>query len=168
MIKPSKVKAAGALEDIKIVLGWVYNTRTLCLSLPELEFIACTKTIQDILSKDETNANNLESLIGRLNNTALIITLARHFLARLRYFYFKMNAFAQYRLRPNICDYLKLHMRIFHKAHKFISVNLLTYREPTRIYITNTCKICMVGFRSERRAWRWQSPNNTGAAQIST
>ena len=158
MIKPSKVKAAGALEDIKIVLGWVYNTRTLCLSLPELEFIACTKNIQDILSKDETNANNLESLIGRLNHTALIIPLARHFLTRLRYFHSKMNAFSQYRLQPNIHDDMKLHMRIPQNPHKGIYMDLLTYREPTRIYLTDACEIGMGGFSSKGREWWWKIP----------
>ena len=70
MIEPLNAKAEGALEEIKVVLGWVYNTRTFCVSLPEPKFIACTNTIQDILSKDEINTNSLEALIGTLNHTA--------------------------------------------------------------------------------------------------
>ena len=51
MIKPPKSKAEGELEDIKVVLRWVYNTHTLIVSLPDTKFIAWTKTIQDNLSK---------------------------------------------------------------------------------------------------------------------
>ena len=87
MIDPSKAKDEGSLEDFKVVLGWVYNTRTLCVSSPDSKFIAWTKTIQDILSKDKTKAKNLETLIVRLNHTASIIPLARHFLAIIRFFH---------------------------------------------------------------------------------
>ena len=68
----------------------------MCVSLPEPKFIALTKTIQDIISKDETKAKNLETIIGRLNHTALIIPLARHLLARIGFFHSKMNTFAWY------------------------------------------------------------------------
>ena len=64
------------------------------MRLPDTKFIACKKTIQDILSKDEKTSKNLEALIGRLNNTASIIPLARHFHAIIRYFHSKMNALA--------------------------------------------------------------------------
>ena len=85
MTKPSKAKAEGALEEIKVLLRWLYNTRTFCMSLPYPKFISYTKTIQDILSKYETKANNLKTLIERLNNTSTIIPLARHLLARIRF-----------------------------------------------------------------------------------
>ena len=128
------------------------------MSLPSHKFIAWTKTIQDILSKDKTKAKNLETLIGRLNHIALIIPLARHFLARIRFFHSNMNAFAWYRLMPNVHDDLKLYTRILPRTRKGISMNLLTYREPTRIYLTDSYKIGTGGFSSKGRAWRWQIP----------
>ena len=67
-----------------------------------------------------------------------------------------MNAFARHQLRPSIRDNLKLHMRILHKACKGISMNLITYREPNRIYLTDACEIGMVGFISKGRARRWK------------
>ena len=69
-----------------------------------------------------------------------------------------MNAFDWYRLRTNIRDDMKLHMKILQKSHEGISMNLLTYREPTRINLTNAYKIGMVGLSSKGRAWRWQIP----------
>ena len=69
-----------------------------------------------------------------------------------------MNAFNQYQLRSNTSNDLKLHMRILQKSHKGIYMNLLTYREPTRIYLTDACEICIVDFRSKGRSWRWQIP----------
>ena len=112
MIEPTKAKYEGASEEINIVLGRVYSTRTLCVSLPGPKFIAWTKTIQDILSKDGTNANNFELLIGRLNHKASIIPLERHLFTRIRYFKLKINAFSRYLLWTNICNDLKLHMKI--------------------------------------------------------
>ena len=151
MIKPSKEKSEGSLEETRVVLGWLYNTRTLCVSLPNPKFIAWTKTIQDIISKYKTKAKNLETLMGRLNHTASIIPLARHFLARTMYFYSNINAFARYQLCPNIHDDLKLHMRILQKARKGILMNLLTYCEPTHIYLTAACEIGMGSFISKGR-----------------
>ena len=126
--------------------------------LPNPKCIAWTKNIQDISSKHETKAKNLETLIRRLNHIVLIIPLARNFFARIRYFQSKMIAFVWLRLWPNIRDNLKLHIRILQKSYKGISMNLLTYREPTRIYLTDACKIGMSGFSSKGRLCRWQIP----------
>ena len=158
MIKPSKAKYEGALEDIKFILVWVYNTFTFCVSLPKPKLIALTKTLQDILSKDEKKVKNLETLIGRLNHTALIIPLARHVLARIRFFHSNMNAFYRYQLRPNIRKDLKLHIRILQKDQKGISMNLLNYCEPTLIYLLDACEIGMGVFSSKGKAWRWKIP----------
>ena len=154
----SKAKDEGELEDIKVVLEWVYNTLTLCVRLTNPKFIAWTKTIQDILSKYETKTKNLETLIGRLNHTASIIPLDINFLVRIRFFHSNMNAYSLYQLRRNICDDLKLQMRIPQKARKDILMNLLTYREPTRIYLTDACEIGMGGLRSKGISWRWKIP----------
>ena len=136
MIKTSKAKSEEAIEDIKVVLGWVYNTRTLCVRLLGAKFIAWAKTMQDILSKFKTKVKNLETLMGRLNYIASIVPLARHLLAIIMYSNSKTNAFPWYQLRPNICNDMKLHMRIPHKSHRGIWMNLLTYHKPTHIYLT--------------------------------
>ena len=158
MIETSKSKSEGSLEEIKVVLGWVYNTLTLCVSLPDPKFISSTKTIQGILSKDKTKSKNLETLIERLNHTASIIPSERHFLAIIRYFHSMMNDFSRYQFGPNIRDDLKLHIRILQNAHKGILMNLLTYLEPTRINLTDACKVGMGGFSSKGRAWRRKIP----------
>ena len=69
-----------------------------------------------------------------------------------------MNAFDHYQLQPKTCDNLKIHMRILQKAHEGILMNMLTYRKPTRVYLTNACEICMGGFSSKCKTWRWQTP----------
>ena len=82
MIEPSKEKSEGVLEEIKVVLVWVYNTCTLFVRLTETKFISWTKSIQDIISKEETKAKTLETLIVRLNHTSSIIPLAIYFLCK--------------------------------------------------------------------------------------
>ena len=98
----------------------------MCVSLLEPKFIAWTKTIKNIISKDKTKAKNLETLIGRQYHTASIIPLDIHFIVIIRFFHSNMNAFSWYQLRRNICDNLKLHMRIPQKDRKGISMNLIT------------------------------------------
>ena len=58
-------------------------------------------------------------------------------------------------------------MRILQKARKGILMNLLTYHEPTRIYLIDACDIGIGGFSSKGRAWRWQIPKEyLGRAHI--
>ena len=104
------------------------------------------------LIKRRKKSKNLETIIGRLNHTALIIALARHFLARIKFFHSNTNAVAWYQLQPKIRDNLKLHMKILQKAHKGISMNLPAYCEPTRICHTDYCEIGMGGLSSKGRA----------------
>ena len=49
-------------------------------------------------------------------------------------------------------------MRVLQKSHEGISINLLTYHEPNCIYLTDACKIGMIGFSSKGRARRWKIP----------
>ena len=54
LINKTKLATEGKLEERKIVLGFLLDTRRLEISLPDHKFIAWTKQIQDIVHTGKT------------------------------------------------------------------------------------------------------------------
>jgi hypothetical protein len=82
---PSMTKLAaelGATEQ-KIVLGWLYDTRRMLISLPENKYVAWSNDICKILATQRTNHHVLDTLVGRLDHACCIFPLARHFMERI-------------------------------------------------------------------------------------
>ena len=79
LINKTKLAAEGRLEEKKIVLGWMLDTRRLTISLPEHKFLAWTNQIKDIIESRKTTSKVLETILGRLTNASSILPLARHF-----------------------------------------------------------------------------------------
>ena len=102
-LKQSKVTAEGALEEIKTILGWVFDTRRLKVSLPQDKYKAWSSTIESILQKGTANQKELETMIGRQTHAAAIMPMARHFICRIRYAQSKMNYPNQeYKLKKHV------------------------------------------------------------------
>ena len=163
----AKLKAEGGLEEIKTFLGWVYNTRTLRISLPDHKFKAWSKDLESLLSSKTTTASSLESTIGRLNHVGYLIPTARHFLSRLR----KLQKKAQFRRHtpiPNlVLEDIKLWGDFLRKANEGISMNLITFRKPTHTYRSDACEHGLGGFSEQGFAWRWEIPQKLrGRAHI--
>jgi hypothetical protein len=73
------------MEESKIILGWLVNTRSLVIKLPQDKHQKWTNDISTILSQPRVNKKQLESIIGRLKHTSTITPLLRHFLSRLHH-----------------------------------------------------------------------------------
>ena len=154
-----KMEAEGGLEEEKIILGWYFNTRLLLISLPENKYIAWSKQIRDILSDGRVTAEDLEVLIGRLNHAAQVIPLARHFLSRLRFAFSKArNKWVYITISKRLEHDLELWLKFLKDAHEGISMNLLTFRQPSRCHRTDSCELGLGGFSSVGKAWRWIIP----------
>jgi hypothetical protein len=84
-----------------------------------------------------------------------------HFLGRTRHFeessYPTTTAI---RLIPrNVLDDLRLWLDFLEQAQRGISLNILTIREPTTLYLADACKHGIRGFNVFRgRAWRFAIP----------
>ena len=163
-----KMEAEGGLEEEKVILGWHFNTRLLLISLPENKYIAWSKQISDILSDGRVKAEDLEVLIGRLNHAAQIIPLARHFLSRLRFALSKAkNKWIYITISKRLKHDLELWLKFLKDAFEGISMNLLTFRQPTHCYRTDSCELGLGGFSSAGKAWRWIIPKELrGRAHI--
>jgi hypothetical protein len=65
--------------------AWIVNTRWLKLALSFKKHKAWVQIrIDELISKEQVTAKEIEQLLGRLNHAGFIIPMARHFLGRLQ------------------------------------------------------------------------------------
>ena len=62
----AKILAEVGAEEIKIIIGWILNFRTLTIHLPENKCIAWKEDILGITESVNTSFKELEQMIGRL------------------------------------------------------------------------------------------------------
>jgi len=92
IISVKKLRAKGQLSEIKTVLGWVINTRSLLISLPEHKVSDWLRDIDTIILARKVHFTVLESVMGRLNHVACILNPMRHFMGRLYRALFRAKA----------------------------------------------------------------------------
>ena len=80
-----KNEAEGAPEEVKIVLGWELNTREMLIKLPEHKYKAWPTKLSSFLTRKRANSKDLQSLLGRLEQVAIIIPMFGYFLNNIRY-----------------------------------------------------------------------------------
>jgi hypothetical protein len=82
----NKAIAEGTPAERLIVLGWIFDTRRLLISLPTEKFTAWTANINNLLvSKGRrVKLRTLETMVGRLQHVANIMVQGNHFLGRFR------------------------------------------------------------------------------------
>jgi hypothetical protein len=90
--------------------------------------------------------------------------MARFYLGR---FYTKLQKFKSnfqiFDWNKTDIRYLLLWLRFLEKAHKSILMNLLTFRKPSNIVISDACPGGLGGFSIiTGKAWRYQLPENHG------
>lgn len=85
IINISKHKAEGIIEEVKVVLGWLINTRSFHVYLTTDKANDWIKDLDSCLKSQTCSKEKLETIIGRLNHTSIIIHLGRYFLTRLQY-----------------------------------------------------------------------------------
>jgi hypothetical protein len=157
----SKLIAESGLSETKCMLGWELNTRELSIRLSDDKYSTWVNQIRDILdNKGKTSKKTLEIVTGRLNHAASIIPMSRHFLSRLHFNLSKMKEFKSYYLSKQVLKDLQLWLRILEKANKGISLNLLTYRAPNKLYWSDACEYGLGGFSSDGKVWRWHIPDD--------
>jgi hypothetical protein len=63
MVAKDKLLAEGGLLETKGILGWLFNFRTLTISLPEHKFIVWTSAIQKMITLKRTTLKDLDTTI---------------------------------------------------------------------------------------------------------
>jgi hypothetical protein len=157
-----KLLAEGTPDERQIVLGWLLDTHLLLVLLPPDKFRAWIADLTRFLRRHKCSHEELDTLIGRLNHTAAIMPLARHFLGRLRN-RIDRDAFRTatiYLARDELKD-LKLWKRLLTKASHGISMNLIAARTPSCICWSDACPFGIGGYSITGRAWRIKIPQSS-------
>ena len=153
-----KLAGEGQPSETKVILGWLFNSRTLTISLPPSKHQAWTSEIQRLLAQRFTSKSDLETLLGRLNHVGYIIPLARHFLNRLRTLLSSPWNRHTKAIPQTQLDDLKLWVTILAHAARGISMNLLCFRQPDVTCWSDASLTGIGGYDSTGRAWRWELP----------
>jgi hypothetical protein len=80
----SKFMAAATPAEWLKILGWTIDTRWLTIELPYNKHKAWMQVIDETWQKTCMGAKEIEAVLGRLNHAGFTISMARHFLGRLR------------------------------------------------------------------------------------
>jgi hypothetical protein len=159
LVQAEKMIAEGTPAESQIVLGWILNTHFLLIKLPGDKFVAWSSDIASVLETGSATFGDLESLLGRLNHAGYVIPMARHFLNRLR-LRIERRLHKRQRLTLNseeLAD-LRLWLHFLASAHRGISFNQMTIRQPTRLGFSDSCPFGLGGFSHTGRAWRLLIP----------
>ena len=167
-IADDKNDAEGAAEEEKICLGLVLNTRTLTISLPTHKFKAWSAQVNETLHKRKIDIKSLRSLLGRMENIAIIIPMFGHFLSNVRQLEIKAALSNRIqRINKRCKDDLHLFLSFLEKAHSGINMNLIAFRVPNKIYINDACEHGLGGYSKDGKAWSWVIPKHLrGRAHI--
>jgi hypothetical protein len=110
IISQKKYAAEGCMEETKMVLGWLLNSRSLTISLPSDKHSKWVADINLLINSDRVKHKHLESTIGHLNHVAGIHSPMRHFIGRLYQAQFRASTSGWTRLTYN--EKMDLHLMI--------------------------------------------------------
>ena len=165
MLAIDKAMAEGTPSEIQIILGWEINTRRLTIALPTDKHVAWKQDIHEILhlaSKNKRIRHSiLETILGRLQHAAAILSEGSHFLNRIRTAEqrAKQARSGSSRLCVETRKDLAYWISLLDRAAKGVSLNLLVYRVPDQILRTDACEHGLGGYSlTTGRAWRWEIP----------
>lgn len=151
--------AEGTPEEVKVVLGWTVNTRTMQVSLPNEKHKEWTAQIKHLLKKGKAHKNTWNSITGRLTRVGEIIPTARYFLNNIRACTTiaerNQYAFASQAAKQD----LELWLQFLDEALLGFPINNLIYRQPSHIYWADSWPKGLGGYSARGRAWRFVIPD---------
>ena len=148
---------AGA-EEIKIVLGWILNFRTITISLPKNKYVYWKVSILEILEAGNTSFKEPEKMIGRLVHLGIVLPSIHHVMSRLRELLRKSANRERVNLNTDVIEDLKKMLFFLEEAHIEIDMNLLVYRKPAKVYRSDSCSTGLGGYSRDGFAWRFYIP----------
>jgi hypothetical protein len=160
IVSLKKFQAEGRLEEVKLVLGWIINTRTLTIQLSEDKLRNWNADISRMITSRKAYHKILESSIGRLNHVACILSPMRHYMGRLYQALFRASSLGGWtRLTQTEIDDLQTLQSFLSAANKGLSLNNLVYRKPSKIYRSGASEFGIGGYNIVTGiAWRIELP----------
>ncbi len=84
MVAEEKLEAEGGLAEMKVILGWHFNFRTLTVTLPGHKYIVWLLEIQQMMKTWQRMKKTLELTIRHMGHVSFVISWVYHLLSRLR------------------------------------------------------------------------------------
>ena len=125
MTEWAKLLAEAGAEEIKIILGWILNFRTLTIALPDNKYVAWKVSILEILEAGHTSFKKLKQMIGRLVHLGIFLPSIHHFISRLRELLRKSANRRRINMNTNVIKDLKLMFFFLEEAHIGVDMNFL-------------------------------------------
>jgi hypothetical protein len=150
------------MQDLMITLGWEMGSHLLIIALSDDKSVCWSIDISKMISNCKASLAKFDTTVGWLERIVHIIPSVHHFLSRLRHLKDKAKSLD---LRfmcvgADIMDDLSLHLQLLKKAREGVSMNLLTYREPTIQYQYGACPLGMGRYSMMLGcAWRMEIPD---------
>ena len=170
ILQQAKLMAEGMFEEIKIVLGWLIDTRRLRIFYPKMKARLLVLELEDLLStytkKEDVNAKKLERIIGKLTNISFLIPEGRFFLNRLRFRHSRCN-FANCKKFDDmegrdIAFWIEA-TKTLSEGHVGRSFNSILNTLPSILAFSDACEIGLGGFfliGDNAFAWRFELPDD--------
>ena len=159
-----KLQAEGSPAESQIVLGWLVNTRTMTIGLPDNKYSDWTRDLLKLTKQKTCPFGELELLAGRLGHASFAIPLTRHFLERIERTISRSDTrkTATIELSDDVIRDLHLWRFFLTKANLGVSINLVTIRKPTRICWSDACPFGIGGYSLVTgRGWRVRIPSDS-------
>ena len=160
IINFTKHAAEGKLEERKVVLGWLIDSRRFRVFLTPEKSKDWITDINTAIKSAKCTKGTLESLIGRFNHTGAILHLSRYFLTRLRHrlqVNNKKNTESHITLTTNDVQDLQLWKFIITLiTDRGVSINNITITTPSLIVYSDACEWGLGGFTTQGTAWRYE------------
>jgi hypothetical protein len=171
IINLTKHKAEGKLEERKLILGWLIDTRRFKLFLSPEKSKEWIHDIKALITTKRCTTKQLESTIGRLNHTGTIIHIGRYFLTRLRHRLKKNNHKHKHQnfdlLNWDIKDLQLWVFFLSHLTHQGVSINNICLSKPSAVVYSDACEWGIGGYTTQGHAWRFLLPKEVqGKASI--
>jgi hypothetical protein len=162
IISLKKFSAEGRPSELKTVLGWIINSRSLSISLPMDKHNEWCHDINEILASGRVQKSIMEALIGQLNHVAYIMDMLRNFLSRLR-MALQRTLLHHFTYLPS-CEKEDLKLMLYFlqiAAFKGVSMNNLSFMKATHIYRSDASLHGIGGYNIlTGKAWCFQLPVN--------
>ena len=155
ILAQNKLKAEAGLAELQTVFGWDLHLRSLTVQLPTNKAKIWLASIREILEQGHSNADELETLIGRLNHIGTILAPILHFLSRIRSLFKSAKNRRTVRIYEKHIQDLKLSMEFIEYSHKGVSMNYIALRAPTHCFRADACPWGIGGYSSSGQAWRY-------------
>eukprot|EP00957_Ditylum_brightwellii_P189041 14390981-Ditylum_brightwellii.AAC.2 len=151
----SKLAAEARAEEQKMIIRWLFDFRALIVLLSKNKYIVWSTSIQVILCKRHSHAKELETIIGCLVHSFLILSYIHHLMSQIRFLFERSQNRRSIKLTLCVIKDLQLMLFFLSKARQGISMYLLAVCKPTKVYFSDLYPAGLGRYNQNGRAWRF-------------